>query len=223
MESQIARAGLAALILLLLLIAGWIGGPTFGIDRALSHLAADVRADVPALTGIAALVTWFGGAAFTLSFALCAVLALLFRRRLAAALLLAITVLAERALVDWLKQSLARPRPIDGELAVTSMAFPSGHAANSMTVFLVVALLAVPGRYRQAAAISAISASLVIGLTRVLLGVHWPSDVIGGWLLGLATVALAIWIARRSGAIGLEAKHQIVGRHVDASGKDESP
>lgn len=204
-------------------MAGWVGGPAFGIDSELSQLAAEIRADVPALTGIAASITWFGGAAFTLSLAFLAMLALLFQRRLAAALILAITVLAERALVDWLKQALARQRPIDGELVVGSMAFPSGHAANSMTVFLVVALLAVPGRYRQVAVILAICASLVIGLTRVLLGVHWPSDVIGGWLLGLSTVALAIAVARRSGATGLEAKHEVVGGHVDASGKDEAP
>jgi undecaprenyl-diphosphatase len=61
-----------------------------------------------------------------------------------------------------------------------------------MAVFLTIALIAAPRQYRLAAVVSALMASLIIGVTRPFLGVHWPSDVVGGWALG-AGIAIIAW------------------------------
>jgi undecaprenyl-diphosphatase len=71
-----------------------------------------------------------------------------------------------------------------------------------MAVLLAIALIAVPRAHRVPAVVMAVLASLLVGSTRPYLGVHWPSDVIGGWSLGAAIAILAATIAdsRRSAA-----------------------
>ena len=66
------------------------------------------------------------------------------------------------------------------------MAFPSAHAANSMVAWLGLALIAAPPKARPAAVAAALALALTVGLTRLVLAVHWPSDVIGGWSFGAA-------------------------------------
>ena len=70
-------------------------------------------------------------------------------------------------------------------------------AGNSMLTFLAIALIAVPDRWRGRAVSLAIVASLAIGATRPYLGVHWPSDVIGGWAFGIAWVVALVALSRR--------------------------
>jgi undecaprenyl-diphosphatase len=50
--------------------------------------------------------------------------------------------------------------------------------------------------WRTAVAVAVVSV-VGVGLTRIWLGVHWPSDVVGGWLMGTTVVALAVWVHRR--------------------------
>ena len=117
--------------------------------------------------------------------------------------------------------SIGRPRPdFDLHPVVTSSpAFPSGHSANSMAVFLAIALIALPHRCAAGRGRGALCLSIVVGLTRIFLGVHWPTDVIGGWAWGLLVVGLALIIGEGQGAI--EAQHDVVGGHLPPSGKDE--
>lgn len=211
-----------ALLILLFLLAGLAGGPGQSMDLAIMHSMAELRTGEPALVEVAAALTLLGGAAVTLPLAALAALVLLLRRQSVRACLLVATVLGERALVHALKEWVGRARPLDGEFDVGSMAFPSGHAANSMTVYLAIAMLAAPATHRRPLVVTAILLSVAIGLTRVFLGVHWLSDVIGGWALGLATILLAAAAARRSGALPIEAKHEIVGRHGDTAKENES-
>jgi diacylglycerol kinase family enzyme/membrane-associated phospholipid phosphatase len=97
--------------------------------------------------------------------------------------------------VAWgtLKQVVARPRP-DFLHQVAGWSFPSGHAAEisgGMGVLVVLTLAGVRRtRPRRALLVLEIAVVILVGCDRVLLGAHYPSDVVGGWLLG-ATVVLA--------------------------------
>ena len=191
-----------------------------GLETALMEQMATVRASWPQLARLAAVLTTIGGAPITLAVAGAGSLWLLLNRAPGRASLLAGSVLVERLLVDGLKEWIGRPRP-HLEFLPHSLAFPSGHSANSMTAFLAAALLAASPRYRRAAVALGLVLSLVVGLTRIVLGVHWPSDVIGGWAFGLLAVALALIVGERSGVLSVKAQHEIVGRHRLAPDKDE--
>jgi undecaprenyl-diphosphatase len=105
-----------------------------------------------------------------------------------------------RGLSELQKYWIARPRPaLDTHLVVVkTSSFPSGHATSSMIFYLSVALALTAGtRWHRAAAAGAILLSLLIGASRVMLGVHWPSDVIGGWAFGMLWVLLTLRLAGR--------------------------
>ncbi len=117
-----------------------------------------------------------------------------------------------------LKQIYAAPRPdlLPHLDIVHSYSFPSGHSAGNMMFFGALALLA-GGRVAQALAATMI---LLIGVSRVWLGVHWPSDVLAGWIEGLGWLALcAVWLPARGGE-EQRADDAVMGRH--AVGGDEA-
>ncbi len=75
------------------------------------------------------------------------------------------------------------------------MSYPSGHAAGSMVVLLAAALLIRERRLPWAAVVL----SIAIGLTRPMLGMHWPSDVIGGWMWGAGFALAGTGVALKLG------------------------
>ncbi|MFF7339890.1 phosphatase PAP2 family protein [Streptomyces sp. NPDC008163] len=90
----------------------------------------------------------------------------------------------------------ARPSLEDPVARAPGFSFPSGHAMTATTTFavlLLVLLPLVPRRGRVVCWAVAVLSVLGVGFTRVALGVHWFSDVVGGWLLGLAVVAWTAW------------------------------
>jgi undecaprenyl-diphosphatase len=120
------------------------------------------------------------------------------RARLAAVLLL-VTLLG-RGLSEIQKYWIARVRPeIEPHLVVVkTSSFPSGHATSSMIFYLTLALALTHGtRWQKPAVFGAILLSLLIGTSRVMLGVHWPSDVIGGWAFGMLWVLLTLRLAEQ--------------------------
>ncbi|HJR60630.1 MAG TPA: phosphatase PAP2 family protein [Vicinamibacterales bacterium] len=102
-----------------------------------------------------------------------------------------------------LKDLFARPRPdvVPHLREVMSLSFPSGHALTSAAVFLTLgALLMRVAESRLAkfyCMFVAMVATLLVGATRVYLGVHYPTDVLAGWLIGLSW-ALFCWLVERS-------------------------
>jgi len=118
------------------------------------------------------------------------------------ALLMAASVLGGVALSTALKLAFDRPRPdIEGAARVFTASFPSGHAMLSAVTFLTLgALLARANADRRVKvyfmSLAAIL-TVIVGLSRVYLGVHFPSDVLAGWCLGAAWAILCWTVALR--------------------------
>ena len=184
--------GLAALWLAMML------GGTGPADRSLLELL--FSGDRPALRSVAVAVTAFGNAQVLVPVTVIAALWLLYGRRTRTTLLLLATVFIGRALVELQKWGIGRLRPEDRAhlVPVHSLSFPSGHAANSMILFLAAALLVAPKQHRRAAVLAALAGTFALGITRPMLGVHWPSDVIGGWAFGALWVLVVLWFAGRA-------------------------
>lgn len=135
-------------------------------------------------------VTALGGGRL-LTFIVLAVAGLLLVRRLYLAALL--TVLASWSggqVVALVKQHFGRARPdiVPRLIEVGELSFPSGHAASSAVVYLTLAALAMQAvrerRVRTYIVACAVLLVGLIGISRVYLGVHWPSDVLAGWSFG---------------------------------------
>lgn len=154
----------------------------------------------PPLTAIARAVTFFGGAIFLIALSLVFALFLWAKGRGRYGLVVIAVVLIGRGLVEAQKYGIARFRPEDEVhlVPVSTPSFPSGHASSSMIVYLTLALVFASGtRWKWPAVAGALALSASIGLSRVMLGVHWPTDVIGGWAFGLLWVLLALPLAER--------------------------
>lgn len=180
-----AMAFLAALVLAALLL----GGPQTRVDPAV--LAAFVK---PALVPAARLLTHLGDVTTLLVAALLAAGLLLARGHRRRAILLLVIIASERLLVEAMKNGFdrARPDPLGHQVAVHNLAFPSGHSANAMAGWLAIALLATSPGLRRPAIALALAIALVTGLCRLVLQVHWPSDVVGGWAFGAAWTLLLV-------------------------------
>ena len=124
-----------------------------------------------------------------------------FRWRASLALIAAVAV-ADAGSARLIKPAVARVRPCNERPPQSNafagcgrgQSFPSSHATNVAAAALV-AGWALPPAWPIAAALA-----FLIGLSRLYLGVHWPSDVLCGWLLGLLIGGLAIALLRRFGA-----------------------
>jgi undecaprenyl-diphosphatase len=113
--------------------------------------------------------------------------------------LIAITMIG-RGLSELQKYWIARARPdlAPHLVVVKTSSFPSGHATSSMIFYLTLALVLGAGtRWHRPAVTGAVILSLLVGASRVMLGVHWPSDVIGGWAFGMLWVLLTLRLAER--------------------------
>ena len=125
----------------------------------------------------------------------------------AAALFVLAAVAGGGALSYLLKIGFDRPRPdLVGHLVnVHTLSFPSGHAMGAAVTYLTLGALIVrtESRRRVKAYVLgvAIGLTLLIGLSRIYLGVHWPTDVLAGWCAGSAWALIswivALWLQRR--------------------------
>jgi undecaprenyl-diphosphatase len=127
------------------------------------------------------------------------------------------------ALVMLLKNVFQRPRPdvVVPILEASGLSFPSGHAVISAALYptmgVILALAVQPLRLRLYVVSVAIAFALLVGATRVYLGVHYPTDVVAGWSIGFAWALLLGLLARileRRGAIDPEQEREAKRRPV---------
>jgi undecaprenyl-diphosphatase len=178
-------------------LAMMIGG-TGELDRALLHWL--YSADHPVLVRFGLAMNAAGGWQVVVVLSILVTAWLLYRRRMRTALLLLVVTLLGRGLVELQKFDIDRHRPDDVVqlVFVQTRSFPSGHAANSMILLLGVAMIAAPPDQRRWAVPLALAGSFLIGISRPMLGVHWPSDVIGGWAFGALWVLSMVWLTDRA-------------------------
>ena len=156
-------------------------------ERALHALVLRRR---PALDRAMHAVTHLGDAAVTVALVLAMILGLVPGVDAATGRLAAFALAASHAAVQLLKRGISRRRPslpvgcASLVHAPDRFSFPSGHAASSLSVALAVATALPAG-----AAALLVAAGCVVGLSRCYLGVHYPGDVMAGWLLAAAAVA----------------------------------
>ena len=176
----------------------WFRNPANPADPIGSRAFEEAMRDITALGGFACL----------LLFVVIAAASLLFFRKPRQAIVFVVTVLAAELGNDVLKAFYSRPRPqlVPHETYVYTHSFPSGHAMLSAVTFLTLAaiLSSLDARrgFKAFVFSVAIFLTVTIGLTRIYLGVHWPTDVLGGWTLGAAfaltaRVVLGVWRRER--------------------------
>jgi membrane-associated phospholipid phosphatase len=180
------------LFVVLLFVRGW--APLDAVDTGLS---GDLRGYGGRNPGMVDAVRVLTDVAATVPFLLAGASAAAFfaarRDRVRALFCAVVTVLVPTiwSVMHWLLHS---PRPVGGFVTVDSNGFPSGHTSNAAAAGLAAVLLLWPAASRPvrvAAVAAAVAFALVIGTTRMALLAHWPTDVLGGWLLALAVVPLA--------------------------------
>ncbi|MEV5461509.1 phosphatase PAP2 family protein [Streptomyces cellulosae] len=195
--------GVASALLLALVAAEW--RPLLDLDGGISRTTHRWAVAEDGLTQTARVLTDWVWDPWTMRL-LCAVAVILLLRRPAArwtAGWLVVVVALATAVQQGLKAALGRERPVwtDPVDSAHYAAFPSGHA---MTATVVLGLLlwllhrhGVGPLLWRTALVAAVISVTGVGLTRVWLGVHWPTDVLGGWLFGTLTVLAAVAAHRR--------------------------
>jgi undecaprenyl-diphosphatase len=190
--ARLAGFGAAALLFGVLLIAvrvQWV--PLESIDRG---VAADLNravADRPALVSVLKIITVLGGHTVLGWLVALSTLILVVRERFRLAGYLLVTGAGALILDPTLKIAVGRLQPVVADPVAVGggNSFPSGHALASVIGFgalLLVFAPAVPQRARKPVIIALATVVVLVGFSRLALGVHYVSDVLGAWCLGIA-------------------------------------
>ncbi len=203
--------GLISAVLLLLAFAGIavaaLGGHLQGFDRTLllALRTGDAHDPIgPHWVEIMFLdLTSLGSYTIVTVITLAVTGFLLFDRKRGTALLVLTAVGGGTLLNNLLKYMFDRPRPdlVAHVVDVQTTSFPSGHAMLAATVYLTLGVLLASTQRRRSVRIYilalAVAITILVGVSRVYLGVHWPTDVMAGWCAGAAWATICWEMARR--------------------------
>jgi undecaprenyl-diphosphatase len=189
-----------------------VDGETLAFDRAVMLAMRESHdTDDPLGPGwlelVARDVTSLGGTIVLALLTLATSGFMLMRRQWGGAVFVLVSVAGGTLISSALKAVFDRPRPdlVPHAVEVTSASFPSGHsmlaAVTYLTLGAVLAEVQTKRRDRIYILGWAVFLALIVGLSRVYLGVHWPTDVVAGWCIGSAWALLcgsvALWMQRR--------------------------
>lgn len=168
-------------------VARWVQKADGTVPETLADVGNWIGAYTPGAVIALAVVIWLGGL------------------RRAQDALLVVAVMGIRALNTTVKGWIDSPRPTSDLVRVTEHAdglgFPSGHASGAMLLFGALAWVSwqniPPGPLRSAAVAVLIAIILVVGAARIYTGAHWPSDVIGGYVLAIAALLTLVYLIGR--------------------------
>ena len=155
-------------------------------------------------------ITSLGGYALVVLISLAVIGYLLMDGKRGAAVWVLVSVGGGAVLSNLLKLAIERPRPglVAHMVEVNTTSFPSGHATLAAVTYLTLGALLSRVEARRRAKIYvltvAVALTFLIGISRIYLGVHWPTDVLAGWCVGAAWATLCWRIAlalQRSGTI----------------------
>lgn len=176
------------------------------VDQAVTDWVVGHR--VPALTVVFQVITHLGGAVALAAATVVVVGVLVQRRCRSAAAWPAGSVLTGWLLMAVLKALVGRdrPPPADRLVHVASHSFPSGHAMMTAVfatavIAAVLPMLSTVGAHRVLVC-ALVGYSLIVGLSRIYLGVHWLTDVLAGWVFGVVWAAAWVWMVTASARRG---------------------
>ena len=218
MSDDVRRSGRWPLIVLIAMTAALLGvfgivadealeGDTVAFDTAVTALfrtSGDPNAIVGPLWLQEAVRDFTSLGSFTILGLIVAASAayLLMAKKAGTAVFLVVSVVAGTVISNVLKQTFNRPRPdVEASLTVFTASFPSGHAALSAVVYLTLgALLSQSARSPLIKGYFiglALLMAFLVGVSRIYLGMHYPTDVIAGWSLGLSW-AMVCWVIKQA-------------------------
>ncbi len=198
------RLALGSLLFVGLLLAvaalfffGWLSGEmlegdTRRFDETVRNFVHEFA--FPALTSVMQAASFLGSTLFLTIFGVMIVVALYLRKHRRGALLFTLTTVGSSILIFVLKHIFkrVRPEPFFDTLLPTSDSFPSGHSLGSFCFYGALAVILTTRiksvRLKIIVWISAAAMILLVGISRIYLGVHYPSDVVAGYVVGL------IWV-----------------------------
>jgi undecaprenyl-diphosphatase len=169
--------------------------PVLKFDSAISSAAWRAATGHGSWRSFETGVTNTGGPAVVTVMAVAATLALLGFRRWRDAGFVAVTMLGSASIRLIVLNLVARPRPVDRLAPAAGFSFPSGHTTGSAAAALTAVAVLWPLLRRRRRVVFAVVAGLwaaAVGVSRVALVVHWPTDVLGAWLLTVTVVVLAL-------------------------------
>lgn len=204
------QVAFAVLLITLTVSLGFVlrASTPFQFERTMMEWLRDSR-DMSALAGPAWLgllwtsLSYLGDTFMRIVFALCVIALLCAKHRHVQAIIFATCLLVGIAFSSALKYWIDRPRPqwVPHLDLVTNQSFPSGHALNSTLFYMGIACLFMPYFSKPLSRMVLLSLMLMLtvatGVSRVALGVHYPTDVLAGWLLGAAVLLLWRQVQKR--------------------------
>ncbi len=160
-------------------------------------------------------ITHLGGTKVMLSMGIILTLWFVARKKWRRAAIVFLTIGSTGFFVGLMKTFFLRERPENALLQIIDdPSFPSGHAAMAAAFFLILAYVLAPQIkswiQRELVVVGCVIALIAVGVSRVVLNVHWASDVIAGWALGIFCASASVLVVRYIGALVVNKSDKIV-------------